>query len=438
MIVISGITISNPLDTVNSVTFQILDNSLNVLKTIPYTGQTTIYYQELSAGTYHIKINDGTSTETCEVTHNLIVSGSCFSFGVTNYSVYSIIQDSDNNYLIGGEFSKYDGESFGNIIKVDANGVIDDSFNTGGTGSSLGVAVVYENSAGKYLIGGQFKSYNGEVHNRIIALNRDGSIYDGISFGTGFNNYNVYTIYEDSDGKYLIGGQFTSYNGTNVNHLVRLHPDGSIDTSFNSGNTGFNHIVKKVIQDSNGGYIVGGNFGGYNDVQASGILRLFNDGTLDTSFTVSGDIVVQDIIIDSSGKYVICGSFTSYSGITAMNIARLNTNGSLDDTFYCSGTGPTGGVSGGGLYSICQDVDGKYVIGGFFHNYNGNSANNIARLNNDGTFDDTFNYNGEVAGVSKVCAIENKKYLVGFFRLYPTPISYNLIRLKNNGNVDIC
>lgn len=67
MIVISGITISNPLDTVNSVTFQILDNSLNVLKTIPYTGQTAIYYQELSAGTYHIKINDGTSIETCEV-----------------------------------------------------------------------------------------------------------------------------------------------------------------------------------------------------------------------------------------------------------------------------------------------------------------------------------------------------------------------------------
>jgi hypothetical protein len=33
----------------------------------------------------------------------------------------------------------------------------------------------------------------------------------------------------------LVGGLFTSYNGTTSNRIIRLNSDGSVDSSFNIG-----------------------------------------------------------------------------------------------------------------------------------------------------------------------------------------------------------
>ena len=45
--------------------------------------------------------------------------------------------------------------------------------------------------------------------------------------GTGFNDY-VYAVAVQADGKVLVGGNFTSYNGTSgQNRLIRLNADGS-------------------------------------------------------------------------------------------------------------------------------------------------------------------------------------------------------------------
>ena len=60
------------------------------------------------------------------------------------------------------------------------------------------------------------------------------------SLDTGFNNAieadgRVITSIIQSDGKIIIGGDFTSYNGTSINKIARLNTEGTLDTSFTPG-----------------------------------------------------------------------------------------------------------------------------------------------------------------------------------------------------------
>ena len=100
--------------------------------------------------------------------------------------------------------------------------------------------------------------------------------------GTGFND-DVRTIITQVDGKILVGGKFTNYNGVQQNYISRLNTDGSLDTSFNIG-TGFSYIISTIVLQSDGKILVGGTFTSYNGINRNAVVRLNTDGSLDTSF----------------------------------------------------------------------------------------------------------------------------------------------------------
>src|SRR5690606_630236 len=59
-------------------------------------------------------------------------------------------------------------------------------------------------------------------------------------------NVSVHSIALQPDGKILAGGDFTTFNGTTQNRIVRLNSDGTLDSSFNTG-TGANDYIRKVV-----------------------------------------------------------------------------------------------------------------------------------------------------------------------------------------------
>jgi uncharacterized delta-60 repeat protein len=93
----------------------------------------------------------------------------------------------------------------------------------------------------------------------------------------------VSTLAVQSGGKIIVGGDFSSYNQTTANSLIRLNADGTKDTSFNIWNW-FNNAVTTLAVQSNGKIVVGGNFNTYSWSAANYIIRLNADGTKDTSF----------------------------------------------------------------------------------------------------------------------------------------------------------
>jgi uncharacterized delta-60 repeat protein len=137
---------------------------------------------------------------------------------------------------------------------------------------------------------------------------------------------------------------------------------------------------------------VGGDFTKYNGIETSYLVRLNSDGSLDNTFSQEGigllNNSVNTIGLQSDGKILIAGYFT-YNEIDGIRIARLNSDGSLDETFSQTGTGLNGSVK-----SIVIQPNGKILVAGYFISYNGVARSHIARLNSDGSLDTTFSQEG--------------------------------------------
>jgi uncharacterized delta-60 repeat protein len=300
------------------------------------------------------------------------VTGTGFSGGKA--AVNSIAIQPDGKILVGGAFTGYDGDSVGNIARLNPDGTLDASFVTG-TGFSSGTSKIVIQSDGKILVVGGFNQYDGDSVGEVARLNSDGSLDASFVTGTGFNS-NVTTATIQADGKILIGGEFTSYDGDSAVRIARLNSDGSLDASFVTG-TGFNGVPNSIAIQPDGKIVVGGEFTEYDGDSIVYIARLNSDGSLDASFvTGTGfDEPVQAITFQPNGKLVVGGGFTEYDGGAAARIARLNSDGSLDPNFV-TGSGFDENV----VTELAIQSDYRIIAGGNFTGYDGNPANGIIRL----------------------------------------------------------
>lgn len=329
-----------------------------------------------------------------------------------------------------------------------ADGDLDSSFNSGGSGISNYAAALALQSDGKILVGGNFDAYNdNSTPHQLIRLNSDGSIDASFnSGGSGFNGGEVDTISIQSNGKILVGGIFSTYNGSSVaNGLVRLNADGTLDSTFNSGGSGFDGAwcpaaVYKIVVLSNGKILVGGCFDTYNGSSVpNGLLRLNADGSFDSSFNSGGSGIVgqyvYQIAVLSSGKILVGSASSTYNGSAASgNLFRLSSDGSYDATFNTGGSGFNNIAA-----AIAETQNNKIIVGGYFSQFNGSNVPTLVRLNSNGSLDDTFN-NGGSGPDSFVYAIamlpDSTMLVTGNFGTYNGESYYFLLRLQANGNRD--
>lgn len=226
-------------------------------------------------------------------------------------------------------------------LELDTKAVIT-SFDTSTSGFDNGIIYnVFLDSNKDVFAVGTFTSYKTISANRIIKLKKeDASIDANFNYGVGFNgvtNTEAFAIQDDD--KILIGGAFTSYNNTTMNRIIRLNPNGSIDDTFIIG-TGFNNQVISIILQSDQKIVVLGTFTKYNGINASKIIRLNSDGSIDPTFQygtgLNGD--PSSATIQSDGKIIVIGvNITLYNGTAVGRIVRINTNGTIDSSFINAG-----------------------------------------------------------------------------------------------------
>jgi len=309
-----------------------------------------------------------------------------------NTSVRSVVLQPDNKILIGGYFTDYNGIPRGGIARLNENGSLDSNFNPISGAINEGffgtVYTIVLQSDKKILIGGEFVSYDGISRNGIARLNENGTIDTSFDPGTGFKDYGiVYTMVIQPDQKILVGGYFKSYNGIAKNYIVRLNPDGTVDNSFNIG-TGADSAVSAIALQSDGKIVIGGSFLLFNETSKTRMVRLNQDGSIDTSFEVGtgANDSISCIVVQNDGKILIGGQLTSYNGFTRNRIARLNQDGTIDNTFTNQNT--LG--SDNHIESIVMQPNGKILVGGYLTKYDGINVNSISRLKTDGSLDQTF------------------------------------------------
>lgn len=340
-----------------------------------------------------------------------------------NAAVWSMVIQTDGKIIIGGSFPSYNGIAVNRIARLNANGLLDTSFKTG-TGVNSYINIVALQTDGKILIGGAFTSFNGTPSNYIARLNTNGTLDTSFSTGTGLSS-NVSTIAIQPDGKILIGGQFTSYNGTTCNRIARLNPNGTIDTSFHIG-TGANSYVEEIALQTDGKILIAGSFTNYNGIARNHFTRLNKNGSLDTTFANVGGNSIHVIRIQPDGKILTNGR--------TKHINRFNSNGTLDNSFNQYGTGAGGDLPN--VSDVALQADGRIVISGYFSSYNGITRKRIARLNPNGSLDTTFNpgmvYFSQVTSINSITIESNEKIIIGgLFTNYNGTIRNNLVRLYN-------
>jgi len=274
----------------------------------------------------------------------------------------------------------------------------------------------------------------------LIKLNEDLTIDTSFDPGTSFNDaqYTGSSIIEQSDGKIIVTGTFTTYQGVGANRIIRLNSDGTRDNTFVIG-SGFDWYTQVPAIDSLGRIIVTGLFYNYNGNPAPRIARLLSDGTFDpTLVTGSGfNSTTTSALANVDNSLIVGGYFGSYNGINGLGgIIKLNTNGTRD-TSFASGTGfsPAGNYLP--IYTTRILGEDSFYATGYFTSYNGISANRIIKLNQDGTRDTSFDYGtGFDDGIYITQVIwDDKLFIAGFFKTYNGVDSYNYIILNADGSV---
>ncbi len=265
------------------------------------------------------------------------LDGSFFPGSGANGSVTSIVPQPDGKILIGGQFTAVDGVARNRIARLNADGSLDQGFNPG-AGADASIEAVVLQRDGKIIVGGHFDSFDGVVRNQIARLNPDGSLDRPFAPSSSWVNF-VATLAVKSDGKVLVSGPFSVFNGEPRSYLVRLNPDGSVDTGFAPI---VDNWLEAIAFQSDGKIVIAGDFRTVNGVSRRlGVARLNLDGSLDPSFIPGGDIAptinVRSVAVQTDGKILIGGDFSFINGVRRRSVARGARQGScrLSHAAFC-------------------------------------------------------------------------------------------------------
>ena len=373
-----------------------------------------------------------------------------------NGVVNAIVVQTDGEVVLGGNFNQINApdapERCNNIARFDSNGLAEISFNPGNTDSVLAVAI--QPSTGDFILGGSFTNIGG-VTAQFLARVTTAGVLD-----TTFNpqvNGIISRIVTQSDGSLLISGNFTTVQGTARNGLARLNPDGTLDPTFDPDPNVVGSVLAIYVQP-NGQIVLGGNFTALQPNKATlqtqrlYIARVNSDGSLDTGFDPEANSAVTTIVPQSDGRMIIGGDFTGLQPGAATNtnanlvsisyVARVNKDGSIDQSFNPN---PNGSVN-----SVAIQPNGDIVMGGTFTVLGPNFGPSltqyyVARVTPAGDIDTSFVtvvLNGTVAGVQLTPS--GQIYINGPFStsaispnsFFGTQTGNYFLRLNANGSTD--
>lgn len=218
----------------------------------------------------------------------------------------SLVVQKNDKIIIGGS-STYDGTARVTVLRLTPEGYPDTSFNTDGY-VTLPVAdgkvistEVQLNATGSILVSATVATETSETSGDyafFAKLDSDGQLDNSFSedgwttYRDGTNDIRINAITMLDDGKILSGGSFTEGSVTQAG-LLRLNEDGTVDSSYAVGGKslitadGAGSVIHSMVPGSDGSIIVAGtiNNGEYNEAFVG---KVKGDGTADADFGTSG------------------------------------------------------------------------------------------------------------------------------------------------------
>lgn len=200
-------------------------------------------------------------------------------------------------------------------------------------------------------------------------------IRNGASVGT------VHDVVQQADGKYVLGGTFSTINGVRARNLARLQADGTLDATF-TANCPANGTVKSLALQPNGRILVGGSFDSLAAGQRRGVGRLLPSGALDTAFDAGlpSGLPIEQVAALPSGD-VLARTFQAPLNVVPLpkNLYRLSGQTGQNDPAFQQAVQ---------VSHFAVQADGRIATGGGGGSYV--LMHLLARLLPDGSLDPSY------------------------------------------------
>jgi uncharacterized delta-60 repeat protein len=306
---------------------------------------------------------------------------------------------------------------------------------TASLGSSSTVNSILHLPDGRTLVGGNLSGASASSTSSRLSIVQTN--YQVTSTPVGTFDASPTRLIRQPDGKILVLGAFTSIGGiTGVGrtYLARLNADLTLDISFIPPIP--NNVTSAAVLDDQGRIYLGGSFtlfGGRSD--ANYLVRLLPNGALDTTFPVIVNNAVTDIVSQADGKIIIGGNFSAYgptgSTTAVQGIIRLLSTGAYDSGFSAVFATPSGTLLTG-IRDLAFDSQQRLLVASYY--LGAAVPNGIVRLLSTGAKDTTFNFTETVDQlISVIEPAAGDKVLVG--GVFTAPV-VGLLRLNNDGSRD--
>ena len=254
---------------------------------------------------------DGTRDSTFNASADNITTS--YDFYGTRISITGLAVQADGKVIIHGAFTSWLGQPRNTIARLNADGSLDAGFDAGASlwsGAAVASARTFCTALqadGKILVAGSFAGSAGQNEFKIVRLNADGS--RDATFNSGLVAANTGFFFESgdaislltvqADGRILVGGRFGTLAGQSRVKLARLAVDGSVestatfDTGTGIGTTSVMNFyvngldVPTLVPDgtaplalalqADGSILIGGDFTLVNGQPRNRLARLLND-----------------------------------------------------------------------------------------------------------------------------------------------------------------
>lgn len=246
----------------------------------------------------------------------------------------------DGKLLIGGAFTAVDQVRHNHLARLNPDGTADAAFTTEADDF---VHVLAMQEDGKVLVGGSFKTLGDSVMGCLGRLAPSGIVDSGFRHDTMVGA--IYALVARPDGTILAGGNFSVGGWWGARQfLLPITQDGTLGSGLP-----LNGTVDALALQTDGKVVVGGEFDVFHGQVREGLVRINPDGTLDTTFNAVTRGEVFTLAIQSDGKVLAGGDFIQLGGRSRSNFGRLGntepvvqrlTHDASGITWLRTGTGP--------------------------------------------------------------------------------------------------
>lgn len=358
------------------------------------------------------------------------------NLGIVNGTFSKIKIKNEYAYICGNTAFSKNSTYFSKIFRIKNNNEVDKNFypyierinstSALAAGGAQSQVVDFDFDNEGIYIGGNFLTVNGDVRTGLAKIDYSGNTISGFNPVLGPANLTSFVQAVVTSGSGVFIGGAMNYSGdTTKSRLLKLNNDGTLNTQFTGYQAISSNIVSSMLLSGNSLYAAGNNILSPGGVYGQGVFKFdANNGSIDPNFNIADAVTINDMKISGNNLYVAINSADIWTNnnspggaVTRTGVIKVNaSNGEPDANFQINFN-----TSAGSLYNVTNMLikgNELHIVGNF-------TGINNYRLNGYAVVDTT---NGTLLNT-----VNNFSYQLASTNVIQRAINYN----SNNDTIII-